>query len=174
LGSGRRRTIEPGYSWHPLLKFAATERNRLRLQAARRVNEWLKTDPDLTLIVPIKERSLEIFGDEKRLDELRGGTTRLFGSSSSRTMTPGLRLPLGIAPPDAIPPSPTPVAGTARALHTTRHSSTSCAPASGPWRSSTSAISIPRAFALEVERQNAGRNAAAFRFSRLQLFIVGC
>src|SRR5262249_52291424 len=45
--------IESGYSWHPLLKFAASERNRLRLQAARRVNEWLKTDPDLTLIAPI-------------------------------------------------------------------------------------------------------------------------
>jgi hypothetical protein len=71
--------IEPGYGWHPLLKFAASETNRLRLQAAKRVNEWLKTDPDLTLIVPIKERSLEIFGDEKRLDELRGGTTMLFG-----------------------------------------------------------------------------------------------
>jgi hypothetical protein len=76
-----RRTpaIELGYGWHPLLKFAASERNRLRLQAAKRVNEWLKTDPDLTLIVPIKERSLEIFGDEKRLDDLRGGTTMLFG-----------------------------------------------------------------------------------------------
>jgi len=75
----RAPTIAPGYGWHPLLSFAASERNRLRLQAARRVNEWLKTDPDLTLIVPIKERSLEIFGDEKRLDELRGGTTMLFG-----------------------------------------------------------------------------------------------
>jgi len=75
----RTPAIESGYSWHPLLKFAASERNRLRLQAAKRVNEWLKTDPDLALIVPIKERSLEIFGDEKRLDEMRGGTTKLFG-----------------------------------------------------------------------------------------------
>jgi hypothetical protein len=75
----RTAVIEAGYSWHPLLKFAASERNRLRLLSAKRVNEWLKGDPDLTLVVPIKERSLEIFGDEKRLDELRGGTTMLFG-----------------------------------------------------------------------------------------------
>ena len=45
---------------------------RNRRVTAKRVNEWLKTDPDLALTVPIKERSLEIFGDEKRLDELRG------------------------------------------------------------------------------------------------------
>jgi hypothetical protein len=74
--------IEPGYGWHPLLRFAASERNRLRLESARHINEWLKSDPDLTLIVPIKERSLEIFGDEKRLDELRGGRTTLFGRVS--------------------------------------------------------------------------------------------
>jgi hypothetical protein len=74
--------IAPGYTWHPLLAFAATERNHLRLQSAKRINEWLKGDPDLTLIVPIKERSLEIFGDEKRLDQLRAGTTSLFGQLS--------------------------------------------------------------------------------------------
>jgi hypothetical protein len=71
--------VAPGYGWHPLLAFAARERNRLRLESAKRINEWLKNDPDLNLIVPIKERSLEIFGDEKRLDQLRGGMTTLFG-----------------------------------------------------------------------------------------------
>ena len=74
--------ISPGYAWHPLLSFASGERNRLRLESAKRINEWLKSDPDLTLIVPIKERSLEIFGDEKRLDQLRGGTTVVFGRLS--------------------------------------------------------------------------------------------
>lgn len=74
--------IAPGYTWHPLLAFAASERNHLRLQSAKRINEWLKGDPDLTLIVPIKERSLEIFGDEKRLDQLRAGTTSLYGQLS--------------------------------------------------------------------------------------------
>jgi hypothetical protein len=75
----RVSAVTPGYAWHPLLSFAAGERNRLRLEAAKRINEWLKSDPDLTLVVPIKERSLEIFGDEKRLDQLRTGTGRLLG-----------------------------------------------------------------------------------------------
>jgi hypothetical protein len=74
--------VAPGYSWHPLLGFAASERNRLRLEAARHINEWLKSDPDLSLNVPIKERSLEIFGDEKRLDRLRAGSDHLFGRLS--------------------------------------------------------------------------------------------
>ena len=78
----RGPAVEPGYAWHPLLNFAAGERNRLRLESAKRINEWLKGDPDLSFIVPIKERSLEIFGDEKRLDQLRGGTTTLFGQLS--------------------------------------------------------------------------------------------
>lgn len=75
-------TVASCNTWHPLLSFAATERHHLRLQSAKRINEWLKSDPDLTLIVPIKERSLEIFGDEKRLDQLRSGTTNLFGRLS--------------------------------------------------------------------------------------------
>jgi hypothetical protein len=62
-----------------LLAFAAGEHNRLRLESAKRINEWLKTDPNLDVIGPIKERSLEIFGDEKRLDQLRDGMTTLFG-----------------------------------------------------------------------------------------------
>lgn len=74
--------VEPGYAWHPLLSFAVRERNRLRLESAKLINEWLKSDPDLSFIVPIKERSLEIFGDEKRLDQLRGSTTTLFGQVS--------------------------------------------------------------------------------------------
>ncbi len=74
----RAPVVIASYAWHPLLAFVAHERNRLRLEAAKQVNEWLKSDPDLKLIVPIKERSLEIFGDEKRLDRLRTGET-LFG-----------------------------------------------------------------------------------------------
>lgn len=82
----RPPTVPSGYAWHPLLAFAVGERNRLRLESAKRINEWLKRDPDLTLTVPIKERSLEIFGDEKRLDQLRGGTTVLFGQLNLATL----------------------------------------------------------------------------------------
>lgn len=78
----RPPAVALGYAWHPLLSFVAGERNRLRLESAQQINEWLKRDPDLSFSVPIKERSLEIFGDEKRLDQLRGGTTSLFGQLS--------------------------------------------------------------------------------------------
>jgi hypothetical protein len=52
------------------------------------------TDPDLSLNVPIKERSLEIFRDEKRLDRLRAGSDcllRRFSLSSSQRI-PGIRV----------------------------------------------------------------------------------
>jgi hypothetical protein len=74
----RRPAPIPGYAWHPVLAFAAHEANARRLATLRTVNEWLKTDPDLTYTVPIKERSLEIFGDEKRLDQLRTSNTHFF------------------------------------------------------------------------------------------------
>jgi hypothetical protein len=67
-----------GYAWHPLLAFAAHESNVRRLRTLRTINEWLKTNPDLTYTVPIKERSVEIFYDEKRLDKLRAGNTHFF------------------------------------------------------------------------------------------------
>lgn len=74
----RRAATIPGYAWHPLLAFAAQERNTRRLATLRLVNEWLKADPDLSYTVPIKERSLDIFGDEKRLDQLRTSNTHFF------------------------------------------------------------------------------------------------
>ena len=97
--------VASGYGWHPLLTFVAGQRNRLRLEAAKCINEWLKRDPDLKLTVPIKERSLEIFGDEKRLDQLRGGSDRLFGTLKLADL--GCRicpipLPFEAGPPSAI------------------------------------------------------------------------
>lgn len=79
LPEARQSTVvAPGYAWHPLLAFAADERHPMRLASLKLINEWLKTDPSLSIIVPIKERSLEIFGDEKRLDQLRSGKVALF------------------------------------------------------------------------------------------------
>lgn len=69
----RRAVASVGCAWHPMLAFAAHERNPQRLQILAFINEWLKNDPNRALVVPIKERSLEIFGDEKRLDRLRDG-----------------------------------------------------------------------------------------------------
>jgi hypothetical protein len=63
--------------WHPSLAWAAespaTPSHRLVLE---KVNRWLFTHRD-TLVVPLRERSLEILGDEKALDRLQ--TTGLFG-----------------------------------------------------------------------------------------------
>ena len=42
----------------------------------QRVNEWLYVSRD-ELVVPARERSLEVFGDEKALDRLAGAA--LFG-----------------------------------------------------------------------------------------------
>lgn len=68
-----------GYAWHPMLAFAVEERSARRLECLKMINEWLKRNPDLETRVPIKERSLEIFGNEKKLDRLRCGRESLFG-----------------------------------------------------------------------------------------------
>jgi hypothetical protein len=97
--------VAPGYTWHPLMGFAATERSRLRLEAACCINEWLKTDPDLSLNVPIKERSLEIFRDEKRLDRLRAGSgcfLRRFSLSSLECRVCPIPLPFEAGPASAV------------------------------------------------------------------------
>jgi len=50
------------------------------LEAARAINDFLLRRRTTLTMVPIKERSLAIFGDEKRLDSLRAsGSDRLFG-----------------------------------------------------------------------------------------------
>ncbi|MDT3672958.1 MAG: DUF2220 family protein [Aromatoleum sp.] len=50
------------------------------LEAARTINDFLLRRRTTLTMVPIKERSLEIFGDEKRLDALRAsGDNSLFG-----------------------------------------------------------------------------------------------
>jgi hypothetical protein len=73
-----RVVIPPGYAWHPMLAFAVEERSARRLECLKTINEWLKRSPDLQTRIPIKERSLEIFGNEKKLDRLRSGGESLF------------------------------------------------------------------------------------------------
>jgi hypothetical protein len=56
--------------WHPMLSWADGERlTPTRCQLLAQVNQWLHTNRD-TSIVPLRERSLEIFGYEKTLDRL--------------------------------------------------------------------------------------------------------
>jgi hypothetical protein len=63
--------------WHPALTWVPSA-GLTRPQAAtmQRVNDWLHDSRD-PLVVPARERSLQVFGDEKMLDRLAGSA--LFG-----------------------------------------------------------------------------------------------
>ncbi len=65
-------------SWVPELGFWP-ELKCNSLEAAFAINEFLLTRRGTLRQVPIKERSLQIFGDEKRLDYLRTGDTLFAG-----------------------------------------------------------------------------------------------
>jgi hypothetical protein len=65
------------YPWVPALSWAASERvTASQRDALTAVNAWLARHPQPPEPLPHRERSLEIFGNEKRLDELL--TTPLF------------------------------------------------------------------------------------------------
>jgi hypothetical protein len=74
----RRDTIAPEAPrrpvvWHPFLSWVPASRLApSQLERLERVNDWLQGSRD-PLIVPSRERSVEIFGDEKALDRLIGG-----------------------------------------------------------------------------------------------------
>jgi hypothetical protein len=57
-----------------------------QLVAAKCINEFLLQRRGTLLPVPIKERSLQIFGDEKRLDGMRAGDTLFNGRLSLATL----------------------------------------------------------------------------------------
>jgi hypothetical protein len=62
--------------WHPSLAWVPTSPLiSSHLERLERVNDWLQANRD-PLVVPSRERSVEIFGDEKALDRLIG--TALF------------------------------------------------------------------------------------------------
>jgi len=66
------------YPWVPTLSWAASERlTGAQREALMAINAWLARHPDAPEPLPHRERSLEIFGQEKRLEELFA--TPLFG-----------------------------------------------------------------------------------------------
>ncbi len=79
-----RASVEPNMDytsvpWVPELGFWP-ELKMPALEAARVINDFLLRRRTTLTMVPIKERSLEIFGDEKRLDALRSSAdSTLFG-----------------------------------------------------------------------------------------------
>ena len=69
----QRQFDAAAFPWVPELRFAAELRNPQQLDILRRVHEFLASGGAARCMVPIKERSVELFGDEKRLDGLRSG-----------------------------------------------------------------------------------------------------
>ena len=74
-----------GIAWVPELGFW-TELKSSTLDAAKAINTFLLRRRGAFRMVPIKERSLEIFGDEKRLDTMRTGDTLFSGRLSLSTI----------------------------------------------------------------------------------------
>ena len=73
-----KRTPE-AHAWLPALAFAADERHPVRRTNLQAINAFLVSARDRSLCpVPTRERSLQIFGDEKRLDDIRKGEPTLF------------------------------------------------------------------------------------------------
>ncbi len=79
-------------AWAPELGFW-TELKSSALDAAKAINTFLLRRRGTFLTVPIKERSLEIFGDEKRLDAMRSGDT-LFGGRLLLSTIGAFQVPL--------------------------------------------------------------------------------
>lgn len=64
-----------GYFWRPELAWAADLRFRSEdLGRLKQVNAWLRDMPADEPVVPLRERSLEILGDEKLLEKLMDGS----------------------------------------------------------------------------------------------------
>ena len=75
----RARPAPMAHAWLPVLAFAADERHPVRRADLQAINAFLLSTRDRSLSsVPTRERSLQIFGNEKRLDDLRKGEPTLF------------------------------------------------------------------------------------------------
>ncbi len=66
------------FPWAPELRFACDLSDRRQIDCLLRVQDFLSSGGRTRPMVPAKERSVELFGEEKRLDRLKNGP--LFGS----------------------------------------------------------------------------------------------
>jgi len=66
-------------TWLPKLGFAASLSDPRQREAAQQINAYLREHAPFDLLIPNRERSLQIFGDEKRLDHLADAHGHLFG-----------------------------------------------------------------------------------------------
>ena len=63
-----------GHAWQPELAFLRDARVNLSFDELRHLDSFLASGGRDHVFVPIKERSLQLFGDEKRLDVLTGSS----------------------------------------------------------------------------------------------------
>lgn len=73
-------------AWPPELAFAASLKSRIHLKVLLRIREWLAGGGRKAGLVPLKERSAEILGDEKRLDQLLKTDLFSLGALSLETL----------------------------------------------------------------------------------------
>lgn len=95
------------YPWVPAMAFVREARLNLSFAELSRINDFINSGVSERDIVPIKERSLELFGDEKRLDELLGSALfregRLCERRDLRCEVIGVPLGWKRGPADAAP-----------------------------------------------------------------------
>jgi hypothetical protein len=94
------RTKPTGIAWRPELAWAATARlTTTQTEDLRKINRWLRdndTDAADIEMIPMRERSVEIFDDEKHLDRLH--TSALFAPNRlSLAMLRAVRIPPPLA-----------------------------------------------------------------------------
>ncbi|HEY5892352.1 MAG TPA: SbcC/MukB-like Walker B domain-containing protein [Chthoniobacterales bacterium] len=63
------------HDWTPEMEFVRDRRLNLAFDELKKLDDFFRHGGRSRILTPIKERSLEIFGDEKRLDALIGGST---------------------------------------------------------------------------------------------------
>lgn len=94
------RTKPTGIAWRPELAWAATARLTTgQTEDLRKINRWLRdNDSDVAddEIIPMRERSVEIFDDEKHLDRLLTSTLFAPGRLSLATLR-AVRIPPPLA-----------------------------------------------------------------------------
>ena len=75
----RSKRSPEAHAWLPALAFAADERHPVRRADLQAINAFLVSARYKSLSpVPTRERSLQLFGKEKRLDDIRKGEPTLF------------------------------------------------------------------------------------------------
>ncbi len=70
------------HGWAPELRFACDERNPRRLRVLLQIQRFLAEGGRERPFIPAKERSIELFGNEKRLEMLKGSTLFRSGAIS--------------------------------------------------------------------------------------------